>query len=177
MQEESFRPRDAQVIELPDEEEKARLARDPLFRMEREKERLGSLTQAKAQVAQLVELSKARGADGADAKWNRELKRDMRIRRREEKVLDKKRQEMGLSDNVKLLPETAEDVAAAKAAMARCRHPATAMTSQRKAILNQDIFKSVSKHRTKASGGKSTSRSQRSLHRIASTRHKRRKTM
>lgn len=143
--------------------------------MEREKERLGSLTEAKAQVAQLVEHSKARGADGADVKWNRELKRHMRIRRREEKALDKKRQDMGLSDDIKLLPETVEDIAAAKAAMARHRQPTAALASRRKAILNQDIFKTASKKRLKTAG-KLSSTVHRSLHNIASTRHKRNKS-
>lgn len=160
------------MIELPDAEEKARLAKDPLYRMEREKERLGSLTEAKAQVAKLVEFSSARSADGADAKWNRELKRDMRVRRREEKALDKKRQEMGLSDNVKLLPETADDVAAATEAMARHRRPAAALASQRKTILSQDIFKVASRKRARTVCKQSGTAKRSSKH-IASTRHDR----
>lgn len=176
MQEESFTPRDAQVIELPDDEEKARLAKDPILRMEREKERLGSLTESKAQVAQLVEFSKARGANGADGKWNRELKRDMRVRRREEKALDMKRQEMGSSSDVKLLPETETDIAAATAAMARRRHPAVALASRKQAILSQDIFASSKKPSSKKrlSAGKMISKTgNREVRRISSTKHDR----
>lgn len=174
MQEESFRPGDAQVLDLPDDKEKARLATDPLYRMEREKERLGSLTEAKAQIAQLVELSKARGADGADTKWNRKLKQDMRVRRREEQALDRKRQEMGLSDNVKLLPETAEDVAGASHAIAQHSRPAVALVLQRKSILHQDIFSSARKPRLRKAGTKSA-KVKKPSHLVANTCHTRHK--
>jgi hypothetical protein len=94
MQNEEYSARDQQVIELPDDKEKARLARDPVYRMQRERERDQlrgfSVKEAGEKVAALIEVQKARGADGADHKWNRELKREMRARRKEEKSLDER---------------------------------------------------------------------------------------
>jgi hypothetical protein len=94
VQNEEYNPRDQQVIELPDDKEKARIARDPVYRMQREQERDQargfSVKEASEKVAALLEVQKFKGADGADHKWNRELKREMRGRRRETKALDER---------------------------------------------------------------------------------------
>lgn len=89
-QNEEYNPRDQQVIELPDAKEKARLAKDPVYRMQREQERSYSVKEASEQVAALLEMQKARGSDGADHRWNREMKREMRGHRREAKALDER---------------------------------------------------------------------------------------
>lgn len=78
------------MIELPDAKEKARLANDPVYKMQREQQRSFSVVEASAKVAALHESKKAKGDDGADHKWNRILKREMRGRRREEKALDER---------------------------------------------------------------------------------------
>ena len=90
LQNEEYNPRDQQVIELPDAREKARLAKDPVYRMQREQERSYSVKEASEHVASLLETQKAKGADGADHYWNRQLKREMRSRRREAKALDER---------------------------------------------------------------------------------------
>jgi hypothetical protein len=56
--------------------------------MERQYERQGRIKEAKAQVAQLMEFSRERGADGADVRWNREAKREMRVCRTEDRALE-----------------------------------------------------------------------------------------
>ena len=88
LQNEEYNPRDQQVIELPDAKEKARLANDPVYRMQRDIERSFSVKEASEQVAALHQIREIRGADGADHRWNRELKREMRATRREAKALE-----------------------------------------------------------------------------------------
>jgi hypothetical protein len=85
-----YSARDAEVIELASTEEAARLARDPMHRIEVHSSCQVRIADASEQVAELMTLTSARHANGNDIRLNRALKCEMRVRRRDEKASEKR---------------------------------------------------------------------------------------
>lgn len=88
MQDETYTSSDAQVLELPDAEVKARLAADPIFRMEREQEQKVQAASGRTFIADLLEDRHHRSADSNGYCLNKELKRRLRSDKRADAALD-----------------------------------------------------------------------------------------
>lgn len=76
------------MLELPDAEVKARLAADPIFRMEREQEQKVQAASGRTFIADLLEDRHQRGADSNGYRLNKELKRRLRSDKRADAALD-----------------------------------------------------------------------------------------
>lgn len=148
--EEEYAAEDAQVLELPDDAERARLASDPIYRMERQSQQKLRADVGRAQVADLLDMAHKRGADGNDLQLNKQLKRRLRDEKKADAALDCRRQALGLPDHIKLLPETHADAAKAAAACPG-RVVAKSQHERRKSILRQDIFAGVCKKKHQGS--------------------------
>ncbi|KAF5764061.1 putative saf4/Yju2 protein [Helianthus annuus] len=106
---EEFDTEDAETMALPVDEERSKLA-DPFYRLEHQEEDLKKKKEAEPLLVRLQRVSDARHLD--DYAINKSLRAKLRSQKKrvaEEEVAARK---MGLG--IRLLPETKEDVAAAK---------------------------------------------------------------
>jgi len=87
-QEEGYDASDAQQLELPGDDEKARLAADPIFRLERRQEQATQAAAGKRELSDLLEMQHLRSADSNGYKLNKELKRRMRSGKKEAAALN-----------------------------------------------------------------------------------------
>ena len=76
------------MLELPDDDEKARLASDPIFRLERQQEQQVKTAKGRSELSDMLELQYRRSADGNAYKLNKELKRRLRGKKKEAAALD-----------------------------------------------------------------------------------------
>ncbi|EFJ45218.1 hypothetical protein VOLCADRAFT_106033 [Volvox carteri f. nagariensis] len=149
--EESYSAADAEVIELPDEGERERRERDPLYRLEYQQgAKVKALTGAE-RLAAIHDVVDARTADPYSL--NRTLRAALRGEKRAAAALDTRRAELGLPDSVPLLAPSDGDTLAAQVAFLTSSARAVASAeARRKRILEQDIFTSSSSFRAAAPG-------------------------
>jgi coiled-coil domain-containing protein 130 len=103
---EDYNPSDAEVIELMDQHDRSKLD-DPFFKLEDTKKKTELKVQHDERLAELRADSFVKYKD--DYAMNKELRKRMRVERNAEKERDNKRRQMGLPEQVKLLPERESD--------------------------------------------------------------------
>ncbi|KAG2494127.1 hypothetical protein HYH03_007765 [Edaphochlamys debaryana] len=154
--EESYTAADAEVIELPDEAEKERRDKDPLYRLEFQQGAKAKALSGAARVAAIHDLADAHAAD--PYALNKALRAGMRQQRKAAAAADARRQQLGLPSEVALLPESANDQLAAQVAFLTSGAKAQLGSDEsRKRILDQDIFTAAAAAAASGSGGGSGS--------------------
>ncbi|GLI59751.1 hypothetical protein VaNZ11_001701 [Volvox africanus] len=140
--EESYRAEDAEVIELPDDEERERRDKDLLYRMEYQE---GAKTKAMTEMERLVAIHDVVDARAADPySLNRAMRAALRSEKHAAAALDARRSELGLPEGVPLLAQSEGDVLAAQLAfLTSSARAAASAEAARKRILEQDIFTSA----------------------------------
>eukprot|EP01025_Chloroclados_australasicus_P052353 TRINITY_DN6100_c1_g1_i2.p2 TRINITY_DN6100_c1_g1~~TRINITY_DN6100_c1_g1_i2.p2 ORF type:complete len:281 (-),score=18.16 TRINITY_DN6100_c1_g1_i2:982-1824(-) len=129
---------DLQVIDLGSNEHRQRMKEDPLYRLEVQQE---TKSKSKANQQRLEQLHSLQDLKHDDAFYsNSILRKSMRLKRREEKRLESKRDMMGLHETVKLLPTSKKDVLNAKTAAAKQRGQQQSQLEVRKRIMGESIF-------------------------------------
>ncbi|GFR49466.1 hypothetical protein Agub_g11526 [Astrephomene gubernaculifera] len=137
--EESYSAADAEVIELPDEEERERRRRDPLYRLEYQQDAKAKALSGAARLAAIQDMADARAADPYTL--NRALRASLRGEKRTAAALESQRVALGLPGVVQLLPGAEADGLAAQVAFLTSSARAEAgAEAKRKRILEQDIF-------------------------------------
>lgn len=141
-----------------DTEQAARLAADPLARLEAGEARKASAAQAAAGLADLAEAQELRYAD--DYGTNKALRGALRGAKKADAALDTERAALGLADGVRLLPASDDDrEAAAVAFVANDDRFQRNHAAARRDILQQSIFSAaasattVTAARAAAAGG------------------------
>ncbi|CAL5224116.1 g6748 [Coccomyxa viridis] len=137
---ESYTAADAETMELPDKEEEGAQAQpDPFARLEKGVEDRRRGREGAERIAELREDSSAKYKD--DYTINKALRRQLRTTRKAEKGRDEKRKQLGLSESVKLLPESDRDAqAASMVAFGSSSSYLNNRKHQRTAIKTQSIF-------------------------------------
>lgn len=76
------------MLELPDADVKARMAADPIYKMERQLEMKQQAASGRDQISDLLEHQHHRAADSNGYKLNKELKRRLRNDKHRDAALD-----------------------------------------------------------------------------------------
>eukprot|EP00878_Enallax_costatus_P017339 GHUV01018211.1.p1 GENE.GHUV01018211.1~~GHUV01018211.1.p1 ORF type:complete len:329 (+),score=119.30 GHUV01018211.1:768-1754(+) len=112
---EQYDAEDAQTIELPDANEQAAEAMDPLASLEKKTVQAQRAAEGRRQLSVLAEESQQRNQDSYAL--NKQLRAAMRQSKKETAKLNAKRQALGLPEHIQLLPEAAADQQAAQLAL------------------------------------------------------------
>ncbi|KNE62425.1 hypothetical protein AMAG_07644 [Allomyces macrogynus ATCC 38327] len=139
---EEFDPADAGTMQINDESTTARIASDPLFKLEH-----ATLDQQRAKIAndELEELKETRDAHWEDPyAMNQELRRKFREDKKKRQVLAKEATEIQdrIGTTIPILPEAPEDAAEARLILTdAARDRVAAKVEQRKTqIMSESIF-------------------------------------
>ncbi|GIL88984.1 hypothetical protein Vretimale_16293 [Volvox reticuliferus] len=140
--EESYRAADAEVIELPDDEERERRDKDLLYRLEYQQGAKAKALTEMERLAAIHDVADARAADPYSL--NRAMRAALRSEKRAVAALDARRAELGLPEELPLLAQSEGDVLAAQLAfLTSSARAAASAEATRKRILEQDIFTSA----------------------------------
>lgn len=141
---EEYTAADAEVMELADDEEKAKL-NDPFYKLEAGEAAKVKAVQTKGQLIELKDACDEKHKDNYSL--NKALRAQLRASKKEDAKLDARRQSLGLPETVKLLPETEEDLQQARLSLFATNDSRFGATQRRErhAILTQSIFHSTGK--------------------------------
>ncbi|PNW86325.1 hypothetical protein CHLRE_02g082050v5 [Chlamydomonas reinhardtii] len=138
---ETYSAKAAGVMELPDEAEKERRDKDPLYRLEYQQGAKAKALTGAARVAAIHDMADDRAAD--PYALNKALRASLRADKRAAAAADAERRALGLHESVRLLPASEGDAIAAQTAFLTSSARAEAgAEAKRKRILEQDIFSS-----------------------------------
>lgn len=137
--EESYDPEDAGAMTVPDPMSKIREGpNDTLSRLEHQE---ADKRRAQAEHDRLAALkTRSDNAHDDDYTTNKALRRALRGQRREDRALERKRQRIGLPDEVTLHRLSREDEAAARSAPLRSKNPSALSRDRRRSIRNSSVL-------------------------------------
>jgi len=154
---ETWDPKDAETLELPDQETRRQMDLDPMFKVEKTVRDMSKEKSTKQRLAALEALQ----AEREDTySLNCSLRRRNRQKRNEEQEKEKIRQREGPANfALPLLPLTVEDGEAAKRVNFRTDHEKIALSVRRAVVRAAPIFDERAGSSISSSSGSSTSHS------------------